>query len=273
MSRFRLIIGLFLLLVSLSACRPRKVLSRGDMTDVLYDIHMTDALLEDGQLYQHPSWMGGMNEADFKDMAYQSVLRKHGINEEIFYASVSYYSKNLRLYTKIYADIDKRLQDYITEIENRKYNVPTLAQVLAGLKLDTLEVRKRYEYGLYRPDTVPVRRQYLSADSLPSYAAWCTRQWLYKPDKKSVRFSMVSHVGRIILSDTITAKDSVRISDTLSANTMDVLHSDASGKVSSEVVATQGRKLPPGNIRQMEKQYLLKERLRQQIQEKKMNKR
>ncbi|MDD3907544.1 MAG: DUF4296 domain-containing protein [Bacteroidales bacterium] len=269
MSKIRLIFGLLLILVSLTSCRPRKVLSRSEMTDVLYDIHLTDVLLNQGTIYQNSSWTHGLNPDDFADMAYQSVLRKHGIDEKTFYISVSYYSKKLNLYEKIYADVDKRLQDYIDEIKNRKYDVPTVAQVLAGLKMDTLELQKRYRYALYIPDTVPVRRLFLSADSLPSYAAWYTRQWLHKPDKGFAAFSMVSHIRRIILVESPAVKDSVLLADTLSGNTKVVMHSDASGNVTKEIVATQARKMPPRNFRKNEKENELQGRFRERLNEKK----
>ena len=269
MSKFRLIFGLFLVLVSLTSCRPRKVLSRSDMTDVLYDIHLTDVLLNEGVIYQNSSWTHGLNSDDFADMAYQSVLRKHGIDEKTFYTSVSYYSKKLSLYAKIYADIDTRLQKDIDQLKNRKYFVPTVAQVLAGLKLDTLELQKKYRYALYKPDTIPVRCVFLLSDSLPSYASWYTRQWLHKPDKNSAAFNMVSHIRQILFNEATVVKDSVFLADTISGNTKTILHTDVSGNVTKEIVATQARKIPPPNFRKMEREDELQGRFKQRLNQKK----
>ncbi|MCK9311543.1 MAG: DUF4296 domain-containing protein [Bacteroidales bacterium] len=269
MSKFRLIFGLFLVLVSLTSCRPRNVLSRSDMTDVLYDIHLTDVLLNEGVIYQNSSWTHGLNSDDFADMAYQSVLRKHGIDEKTFYTSVSYYSKKLNLYIKIYAAVDKRLQDYINEINDTKYIVPTVAQVLAGLKIDTLELQKKYRYALYCSDTVPVRNLFLPADSLPSHAAWYTRQWLHKPGDGFAAFSMVAHIRRMIFVDSLVVKDSVFLADTISGNTKVVIHSDVSGNVTKEIVATQARKMPPRNFQKMEREDELQGRFKKRLNQKK----
>ena len=46
MSKIPLIFGLFLILTGLSSCRPKDVLSQGKMTDVLYDIHLTEVLVD-----------------------------------------------------------------------------------------------------------------------------------------------------------------------------------------------------------------------------------
>ena len=42
-SKIRLILGCCLLLALFSSCRPREVLSRKEMANVLFDIHLTEA--------------------------------------------------------------------------------------------------------------------------------------------------------------------------------------------------------------------------------------
>ena len=264
MSKYRLIFALLLLLASLNSCRPGKVLSRSEMTDVLYDLHLAEALAGNSVEPVSAQWKRGMNDLDFRDMVYQSVLQKHGITEETFYASVGYYSKNLRLYTKIYAAVDERLQDYMTEIESRKYTVPTLAQVLATLKMDTLQLRERYEFTNYRPDTVPVRRLFMPADSLPSYAEWNTRQWLRGPKMKPVAFSLVSHIPQVNAADTIAAKGTV--------NPADTVPNGAAGKVTPEIVAVEGRKEPPAYFREAQQKEVLHDRFRKRMIEKRQSK-
>jgi len=269
MSKYRLIFALLLLLTSLNSCRPGKVLSRSEMTDVLYDLHLAEALVGNSAEPISDRWKRGMNDIDFRDMAYQSVLQKHGITEETFYASVGYYSKNLRLYTKIYAAVDERLQDYMTEIDSRKYTVPTLAQVLATLKMDTLQLRERYEFTLYRLDTVPVRRLFMPADSLPSYAEWSARQWLRAPQMKPVAFSLVSHIPQVNAADTIAVKDSVHPTDTISNEAA----GKTTGNVVQKIVAVEGRKEPPAYFREAQEKEILHDRFRKRMIEKRKSER
>ncbi|MDD4921851.1 MAG: DUF4296 domain-containing protein [Bacteroidales bacterium] len=272
MSKYRLIVGLLLILISFSACRPRKVLSRAEMTDVLYDIHLAEALTSEVPDSVHPQWFGGMSAVDFRDMSYRSVLQKHDITEEIFLTSVGYYSKNLRLYSKIYAKVDERLKDYIDELNFMDHDLPTVAEVLASLKLDTVDLRKKYEYAQFSVDTVPVSRLFLPADSLPSYAAWCTRQWLREPKKKSAAFSMILDPSQIHVADSIAVKDSVLSVDTLS-NTKTIQHQDASGEVKKEIVATEARRPLPANLRNAGTRELIHDRFKKRAIENKKSER
>lgn len=262
MSKGRLIFGLLLILVSFSSCRPRKVLSRSDMVDVLFDIHLTQALVNNTYGPVPTQWKRGLSDNDFKDMAYQSVLRKHEITEEIFYTSVGYYSKHLGLYTKIYMAVDQRMQDYIKEMQVFHYTVPSFRDCLAHITLDTLKVQCLYNLGSFKADTIPVKPFVPRVDKVLSYGAWFARQYMseLKTDKPS--FSMIPKISK---SDKVVKEklDSIGAKiDTIKTNQKNTV-----AVPSNKEVVDISRRVNPNNVRkavEMDAQRLrLEDRLRQ----------
>jgi len=210
MSKYRLIFGLFLILVGFSSCRPGKVLSRSEMTDVIYDIHITEALTNGNEEPVPVGWLHGMNLEDFRDMAYRSVLRKHKISEATFFTSVEYYSKHLRIYTKIYADVDLRLSRFIGEIKDGKYGESTFEKSLTNQHVDSIKVRKLYDIFLRQPLNVSVIKLYLPADSIPSFIEVKANQWMHKYTIDQTPFSL------ILIKQVVPAVHSIIPLDTLS---------------------------------------------------------
>jgi len=103
--------GCCFLLLLMNACKPRDVLSREEMADVLYDIHLTEAALKPSNV-QLNKWKKSMSVEQFKDMAYRSVLKKHKLTEKTFYYSVAWYSKHMNYYEKVYRDVLEKLESY-----------------------------------------------------------------------------------------------------------------------------------------------------------------
>jgi len=179
------------------------------MTDVLYDIHIAETLADGSEEPVPNEWLRGMNPTDFRDMAYQSVLKKHKITEEEFFSSVAYYSKHLRIYIKIYADIDQRLADLMTEIRNGKYTTDTPEELLSQSKLDSVKMHAWYSFFDYKPMEEITKPLYLIQDSIPSLASVKTAQWIHNivPDTISYLVATPKHL----------LKDTVLQIDTLSA--------------------------------------------------------
>ena len=79
------------------------------MEDVLFDIHIADALISD-------NYRDFSNEERTRKL-YASVFEKHGITQEQFDSSLVWYGRNLDKYLTIYDNLDKRyiaLTDSIT---------------------------------------------------------------------------------------------------------------------------------------------------------------
>lgn len=111
------------LFFSCSSDRPADVLSSSEMEDVLYDMHMAQALAQ----------------SETKDsLAYtvrfeeQAVLSKYGIDTKTFDNSLLWYERHTDELVKIYDRLSKRFGD-----ENTNY-----AQASGGLKGDTLDIWK-----------------------------------------------------------------------------------------------------------------------------------
>ena len=262
MSKSCLIFGLLLILVSFSSCRPRKVLSRSEMVDMLFDIHLTKALVDNNYGSVPAQWKRGLSDKDFKDMAYQSVLRKHDVTEETFYTSVSYYSKHLRLYTKIYIAVDQRMQDYIKEMQVFHYTVPSFRECLAHITLDTLKVHSLYHLGSFKADTIPEKSFVPRVGKALPYGAWFARQYMSELKKGKSSFSMIPQIDK---DDKLVKSmaDSVDVKvDTIGNN-----QNKPVAVPSKKEIVDISRKVNPNNVRKaiiMDQQRLrLEDRLHQ----------
>jgi len=113
------------LAILLSACdgRPRGILSLSDMTNVLTEMHKTDASLnERGLAYGH-----------YTDKApyYKFIFKKYGISKAEFDSSLVWYSKNPRIFDNMYDKVLVNLTNLQKEVKNGKYH-----------PVDTLDLRK-----------------------------------------------------------------------------------------------------------------------------------
>lgn len=90
-------------LVSLVGCRPKGVLSNQEMEDLLYELHMTDGVIDQaGMVYGH----------DEEQRAYYAVtMQKLGITQEEFDSSIVWYTHHPQTFNKIYPKVMKRLED------------------------------------------------------------------------------------------------------------------------------------------------------------------
>jgi len=99
-------------LLCLSACnvrRPEMVISNNKMADVLYDYHMTKAMIKNRTV---PS--------DDEKQAYMDfVFKKHGITEEVFDSSLSWYSHNPDQMTSVYDQVFARMNRESEGIKQR----------------------------------------------------------------------------------------------------------------------------------------------------------
>lgn len=223
--RFHII--LLLMVIGLVSCRPKGVLSTRDMVDLLVDIHLVDAMTDVNYGPVPSEWKGHLTTEQFRDLAYLDVLYKHGVTEAQFYASVAYYSKNLRLYTRIYSDVDQRYRRLIDDIEHGAYHRAAPVDS-AEWKRDSLRIRTLYERRMLRPDTLSRLRASYAPDSVTSWHVHERHRWLMEK-RVSVPFLMVDTLT--VLPANAAALDSTQtttVTDTLDHETwaMKLLHGE-----------------------------------------------
>ena len=106
----RIFILTLLFLLLLSAC-TKKVLSEKQMENVLFDIHIADAMISDN--YRD------FSSEEKKRELYASVFKKHGVTQEQFDTSLAWYGRNLDKYLAIYSNLDKRYAALMDSINAR----------------------------------------------------------------------------------------------------------------------------------------------------------
>ena len=97
-----LILCLLSFVLCLTGCRPKGILSSGEMRAVLTDLHKTDGLI---QIY-------GLNygHEEVKNIYYAQVLEKHGITQAQFDSSIVWYTAHPVLFDKIYPKVQADLK-------------------------------------------------------------------------------------------------------------------------------------------------------------------
>jgi hypothetical protein len=259
-SKIRLILGCCLLLVLFSSCRPRGVLSRKEMVDVLFDIHLTEAAVSGIYEPIPEEWTRGLDTEYFRDMAYRSVLRKHRLTQEEFYRSVSWYSNHMSLYEKVYMDVQQKMVDFKIAVDQGSFD-----QIRSMTKygVDTTKIRALYTFGLFRRDTIPVRRLYLNADSLPTNSGWIAKQWLYRIQKDS---SSLNLFPQLSIHSVFNTSDP----DTLRMKADSILRQNAAPVLLNnrvEILAPGARRLPTRNFREVPKSEQIRKRFQQRAVE------
>lgn len=83
----------FILVLSTSSCNDRNILSRDEMTSVLYDIQIAEAMY-------HTRQSDFMN-IESKDALIAGILKKHDITQAQLDSSLVWYSDNVELYLKV----------------------------------------------------------------------------------------------------------------------------------------------------------------------------
>lgn len=91
--------------------RPDGVLNQRDMKDFLTDLHLLDAVLDEKPL---------ANERE-RVYYYNALLQKHSITKAEFDSSLVYYTKNPKLFERIYSGVVKNLEKFQSEVKEGKY--------------------------------------------------------------------------------------------------------------------------------------------------------
>lgn len=104
LSRLLGMLAVVLLMMGMASCKPSLpsgILSKGKMTDILYDYHVALAMAQaDGD--------------NGKSIAYkEAVLKKHGVTTADFDSSMVYYMRHTELMHDVYKDLGDRMNDEV----------------------------------------------------------------------------------------------------------------------------------------------------------------
>ena len=106
--------------------RPDDVLSRSEMKSFLTDLHLLEGVFSSDVTISE----------DEKILYYHALFQKHGISKAQFDSSLVYYTRNPKVFERIYTSVNKNLEELRTEVEAGKYT-PVLPD---SIRLKPLEI-------------------------------------------------------------------------------------------------------------------------------------
>lgn len=111
---------LFLALLALVSCeekgypKPENLLSEKEMVDVLYDIHLAEAVASRNTFRSTDSLRVS------SEQMYQAVLDRYGLQDSTFAQTLIYYSARPKVYEKIYKNVVDKLNREIDDMKQKK---------------------------------------------------------------------------------------------------------------------------------------------------------
>lgn len=104
-----------ILALTLFSCsgRPKNVLSKDDMTNILFEMHKLDGSLVAKNIYY-------VENSD-KEKYYKSILDKYNTTQADFDSSLIWYSKNPKKFEKIYETVYQQLNQLDEDVKKGKY--------------------------------------------------------------------------------------------------------------------------------------------------------
>lgn len=91
--------------------RPDEVMNQRAMKELLTDLHVLEAVLD-----ENPT----TNEQE-RIYYYDALLQKHGITKAIFDSSLVYYTKNPKVFERVYTRVINNLEKFETDVHEGKY--------------------------------------------------------------------------------------------------------------------------------------------------------
>lgn len=127
----------FILLLSACDGRPRGVLSKSKMANVLVEMHKTDAALaEKGLIIGRYS-----NKAPY----YKFILKKYDITQAQFDSSLVWYTKNPQRFENVYDDVLAQLTKIQKDVNENKYH-PIDYEELGKQRMELWNKGKKYTF-------------------------------------------------------------------------------------------------------------------------------
>lgn len=105
MRRFSWIITLLFLLAACAPSTPSGILSKDEMEDILYEMHIAQSIYETREA-------GIENGADLMALR-ASILRKHNVDKAQWDSSYNYYCRNSRELYEVYNSLSKRIEQNV----------------------------------------------------------------------------------------------------------------------------------------------------------------
>ena len=115
-----LLCGMVAVLVLSGCFRPKGVLSQSTMTDVLVDMHKTDAILAENNT--------AYGQYSKKAPYYNYIFKKHGITKAEFDSTLVWYTKNPQKFENMYDDVIKRLTALQKDVAAEDLEIPVLEE-------------------------------------------------------------------------------------------------------------------------------------------------
>lgn len=158
-------VSMVCLLLAIQSCKPSipsKYLSKGEMVDVLYDIHMAEAMSNLSQNRQDTAVMVTYREA---------ILKKHGLTSADFDSSMVYYMRHTKLMHDVYDVLAERLTDEAKSLGADVSESNRFGSVAAGDTANVWNGASSYMFAAYPPFNyhsfeVPVDTSFHKADKL-----------------------------------------------------------------------------------------------------------
>lgn len=100
-----------IILAVMAACKPSlpsDIMSRGEMEDILYDIHLSHYIPDDAKV------TSGTSASENGALQYartQQVLRDHGISEKEWDKNIDYYTRHAELLAEVYDNVIERMSE------------------------------------------------------------------------------------------------------------------------------------------------------------------
>lgn len=157
-----LVAGMSLFLESCKPSIPSKYLSQGKMTDILYDIHIAEAMSSEESDGTGKGTMISYREA---------VLKKHGVTSAEFDSSMVFYMRHTKMMHDIYTDLSDKLTAEAQALGADVNDLNRFGQISSGDTTDiwngargfVLSANKPFNYSDF---TIPVDTSYQKGDKL-----------------------------------------------------------------------------------------------------------
>ena len=108
----KVLIILIVLSFSVNSCKKKNefIIPRDEFIDVMVEVHILDGIM--GETKERKKF-AKLDSVDY----YDALLKSHGYTREQFDSSITYYSKDLRSFDKIYQKVLARLNRMETKAE------------------------------------------------------------------------------------------------------------------------------------------------------------
>lgn len=217
MRKYYFLILLFVALFSFS-CRHYDIIPRSKFTDILFDVHLTKSLLEKNRASEWNKTR--LPEKYISDLSYEYVLKKYNVTSDEFFKSVAYYCDNLDDYSNIYGTLEKKMDKFISDIENWHYHRQSAEDLYTSFREDSLRISILYHKSLLNPELKDSLEFVFIADTFKTYSNWLSEQWLKEYNNENGKFKTVPD-SIIIQPDTSTVSCNGRLKDTVSITKSD----------------------------------------------------